>query len=335
MARPRGGFLRWVRVVAIAVGLVAFAFVARALGWSGITRVLADTGGWFLVVAAIDVAGAMLDGAGIHRLVRRHAPLPYARAVAAQLAGVGINRLTPGNALGEPVKVAILMEHVPRASAVSSIMMFDVAATCVAVAAIVIGVPLTLAIVDLPPELAAIAWIGAGVLVAFAIALVVLVRRGVVGSLVAALARLRLIDRARATTWTASTTEIDTYVRELPRAKLAFAFLFGSRCMNWLGTVVLLHASDLPLTAPLVIGVLSVGLLVQWAAHLVPLGLGLADGGTYLLYAALGAPALAGLDFAMVYRARTCVIAGIGLAVLAGISYVDRRRRDAAGGPGK
>lgn len=319
--------LRWVRVIAIVVGVVGFVFVMRQLGWSGLTAVLAETGWWFLVVAAIDVTGAFSDGAAIHLLVRRHATMPYRRAVAAQLAGVGINRLTPGNALGEPVKVAILGEHVPRASAVSSVLMFDVAATCVGVVAIVIGVPLTLLLVDLPGELAAVAWAGSAVLVGFGIALALLVRRGVVGSLVDLLARLRLVKPARAAAWKASTTEIDAMVRELPRAKAAFGFLVCSRVLNWVGTVALLYASDVPLTPTLVIGVLSVGLLVQWAAHMVPLGLGLADGGTYLLYAALGAPALAGLDFAMVYRARTCVIAGIGLAVLAAISYLDRRRR--------
>ncbi|MDQ3298779.1 MAG: flippase-like domain-containing protein [Myxococcota bacterium] len=319
------------RALVLVGGLVAFGFLVHRLGWSGITRVLGETGLWFVVVAAIDVGSALCDGAAIHRLARVHGPLPYRRAVAAQLGGVAINRLTPGNALGEPIKVSIIVEHVPRDGAVSAIMMFDVAATCIAVLVIVIGVPLTLFVADLPPRLALIAWIGAGMLLAFGIALVRLVRRGVLGTSIRMLARLRLISAERAAAWTTATRVIDTNIADLgkPRSRVAFAFLFGSRALHWAGTVVLLHASGLPLTAPLVIGMLSVGLLVQWASQIVPLGLGLADGGNYLLYAALGAPAAAGLDFSMVNRARTCVIAGIGLTVLAITSYVDRRRRAA------
>ncbi|MDQ3368021.1 MAG: flippase-like domain-containing protein [Myxococcota bacterium] len=326
---PRRSLLRWLRPVALIGGLLAFALVARQLGWQGLTRVLVETGPWFLVIAAIDVGSALCDAAGIRSFARAHADVPYARALAAQLGGVAINRLTPGSALGEPVKVSMLVEHVPRASAVSTILMFDVTATCVAITVIVVGVPLTLIVTDLPGQLALIAWIGAGVLVAFAVTLALLVRRGVLASLIAVLARLRMVTRPRAEQWTLAVADIDAMVAELGRgpSRRAIGWLISSRTLNCVGTVVLLHAADLPITAPLVIGLLSVGLLVQWVSNIVPLGLGLADGGNYLLYAALGAPAAAGLDFTMVHRARSIVLAAIGLTVLAATSYVDRRRR--------
>lgn len=322
--------LRVLRGFALVAGLVAFAAMARALGWAGLTDVLVKTGWWFVVIAAIDVTGAVCDAAAIYALASEHARVPYGRALAAQLGGVAINRLTPGNALGEPVKVSMLVERVPRDSAVSTILMFDASATIVAIAAIVLGIPITLAAVDLPRELAAVAWIGAAVLVAFLVVMVALVRRGPVGMGIGALRALRLISVQRWTRWRAGTVHIDEMVRELGTtrsSRIGIAFLFGSRLLNWVGTVVMLYAAGLPVSVPMVVGLISVGALVNYVAHVVPLGLGIAEGGNYLLYRALGAPGLAGIDFTMVYRVRTVLLSAIGLTVLAITSYKDRRRR--------
>ena len=52
-------------------------------------------------------------------------------------------------------------------------------------------------------------------------------------------------------------------------------------------------------------------------SNIVPLGLGIADGTNYALYGVLGASPAAGLVFTMINRVRTCVLAVMGLAVLA------------------
>ena len=322
--------LRGVRIAALVVGVVAFAFMANKLGWSGLTRVLVETGPWFIVIAAIDVGSALFDAAAIRAMASAHAKVPFARAVAAQLGGVAINRLTPGNALGEPVKISLLVERIPRDSAISTILMFDAGATLVAVFSLVIGIPITLFMADLPTNMRVAAWIGAAVLLVFAACLLVLVRRGPVRLAVAALRRVRLISAERSQRWKTRVGHIDEMVRELGKtrsSRIGLLCLFGSRSLNWVGTLVMLYAAGLPVTAPLVIGILSVGMLITWISHIVPLGLGIQDGGNYLLYRALGAPGLAGVDFTMVYRARTCLIALIGLCVLAVTSYRDRRRR--------
>ncbi|HLL21546.1 MAG TPA: flippase-like domain-containing protein, partial [Kofleriaceae bacterium] len=312
--------LRWLRVVALIVGVAAFAVMAHRLGWAGITQVLVQTGWWFVVIAAIDVTSALCDGAAIKVLASEHARVPYARAVAAQLGGVAINRVTPGNALGEPIKISLLVEKIPRDSAVSTVLMFDASATIVAITAIVIGIPITLAFVDLPTKLAAAAWIGAAALVLLLGLVLVLVRRGPVRIGIGVLRRLRLVSEPRAARWRATTAHIDDMVEELGMtrsSRLGIALLFGSRFFNWVGTVVMLYAAGLPVSVPMVVGLLSVGALVTYISHIVPLGIGIAEGGNYLLYRALGAPGLAGLDFTMVYRARTCLLAAIGLGVLA------------------
>ena len=301
------------RRVAIVIGLVAFALLVRELGWTALTRVLVETGGWFAVIAAIDVGSGLCDAAGIRSFARRRTNVPYARCVVAQLSGVAINRLAPSGALGEPVKISVLAEHMPRDEAVSTILKFDVTATCIGIATIVLGVPLTLAMIDLPPAVEIAAWSGAAVLCAFAALLILLVRRGAVGVPIAVLARLRVISRERARAWTAKVSELDAHVRELGSDWRSMPWLFASRALNWVGTIVLLHAAGLPVTAPLVIGILSVGLLVQVISHIVPLGLGIAEGGNYVLYAALGAAPLAGIDYTTAYRARIVVVAAVGL----------------------
>jgi len=322
--------LRVLRVVALIVGVVAFAFMANKLGWSGLTHVIVETGWWFLVIAVIDVVGAMSDAAAIRVIASEHARLPFWRALAAQLGGVAINRLTPGNALGEPIKISLLVEKIPRDSAVSTILMFDASATIVAVVAIALGIPITLAFVDLPAKMEIAAWIGAGVLVGFLALLLVLVRRGPIGIGIGTLRALRVISKERCARWKQSTSHIDAMVKELGRtrsSRLGLGFLFLSRALNWGGTIVMLYAAGLPLSGPMVIGILSVGQLITQVSHIVPLGFGIAEGGNYLLYRALGAPGLAGIDFTMVYRARTCLLSAIGLTVLAITSYKDRRRR--------
>jgi uncharacterized protein (TIRG00374 family) len=330
MAPRTASPLRVVRLVALAIGVVAFALMASSLGWSGLTRVLVETGPWFLVIALIDVGSALCDGAAIRAIASAHAKVPYARAVAAQLGGVAINRLTPGNALGEPVKVSLLVERIPRDAVVSTILMFDAGATVVAIVAIVTGIPITLLFAELPPAMETAAWLGAGVLVAFVVFLLFLVHHGPVTAGIHLLRRLRLISRARCERWSAAVAPIDAMVGELGRtrsSRLGLLCLLGSRMGNWIGTVVMLYAAGQPVTTPLVIGVLTVGTLITWISHIVPLGIGIQDGGNYLLYRALGAPGLAGVDFTMVYRARTVMISAIGLAVLAVTSVRDRRAR--------
>ena len=302
--------------VVLVVGTLAFAFLLWRLGWSGLERVLLGTGAWFAVIAAIDGASLLCDAGGVHSFARQHAPIGYWRVFAAQASGLAINRLTPGNSIGEPIKVTMLMEHVPESVAISTIVMFNVATVLVAISVIVIGVPLTLLVADLPPRVQLVVWIAAAILVAFAVTLAVIVRRGAVATLVDAAARLRMLSPARADRWRARIADIDRNVRELGKNRRAFAFVIGSRVLNWTGTLVLLHSLAIHLTTPLVIGVLSVGLIIEWASRVIPLGMGLADGGNYALYGLLGASPAAGLDFAMINRVRTCVLALIGLTVL-------------------
>jgi hypothetical protein len=158
----------------------------------------------------------------------------------------------------------------------------------------------------------------------------VLVQRGALGTVVDVLVALRVLSARRGASWRAKVQTIDARVRAITDTRASglargLTGVLGSRALNWIGTVVVLHAADIPMTAPLVVAMLSAGILITWMSNIIPLGLGIADGTNYILYGLLGAAPVAGLLFTMVNRLRTVVLALIGLSVLAAANALDRR----------
>ena len=325
-----GRALQVFHAIALIIGIIAFVVLVDRMGLAGLYRVIGGIGFWFLVIAAIDLVSVMCDAGAVYYFANANAnaEVSYWRVFAAQASGLAINRLTPGNAMGEPVKVTMLVEHVPQRVAISAIVMFNVATTLIAIAAIVIGVPITLLLVELPGQLQLLVWIATGVLVVAALAQIILVRRGALGTLITGARRVGL-SADRAGRWQTRIAGIDAQLQHLgaPGSRRGFVFVIGSRLLNQAGTVVLLIASGIPLSAPLVAAMLSVGILVSWMSNIVPLGMGIADGTNYALYGALGATGAQGLDFTMINRARTFVLALMGLTVMLIANVVDRLRR--------
>ncbi|MBL9016395.1 MAG: flippase-like domain-containing protein [Myxococcales bacterium] len=310
------GRRRWLHALALIVGIVGLVLLIHNAGWHTLASALAHIGPWFAVIAVIDLGAILCDAGALHAYARAHAPVSYGRVFAAQASGVAINRLTPGNALGEPIKVTLLMAEVPRDVAVSSVVKFNLATSWVAIAVILLGIPLTLLSLDLPSRLAAAVWIAAFVLAAFAIALVVIVRRGAIGVAIGGAQRIGLVSAARAARWRTAVGGIDAQIKTVG-SRRAFLFVIASRLLFSTGSIALIAAAGIPLTLPLALATVSVGILITWISNIVPLGVGLADGGNYALYGALGATGGAGLLYTMVNRARVIVLALLGLSIMA------------------
>ncbi len=316
---------------ALLIGLVALGFLVETMGWDGIRGVIVGAGAWFVVIAGIDLVSITFDSLAIRQFLGA-THVSFGRIFVAQASGVAINRLTPAHSAGEAVKVTMLLERAPTAAAVSAIVMFNLATISIAIAAIVLGVPLTLLLMELPPRATAAVWIAAGVLLVAAIALIVVARRGAVSTVIGVARRMRIATEATAERWRRKVIEIDARVREFGRSgqRLGIACAVGSRVCNWAGTLCVMEAAGAPMTAATIVAMLSVGILVTWVSNLIPLGLGIADGTNYMLYGALGSQGPIGLAFTMINRARTCVLAMIGLTVMAGASLWDRRARSQA-----
>jgi uncharacterized membrane protein YbhN (UPF0104 family) len=320
--------VRLLHVLALILGAVGFVVLVDHVGWDAMQSAVVGAGIWFAWIALIDLVSVFSDAAGVYCFVRADAPVSYWRVFAAQASGIAINRLTPANSLGEAIKVTMLVDHVPKATAVAAIVKFNLATLYIALAVVVLGVPLTLLGLDLPPRLQLAVLIGTAIIIVFGVLLALLLRRGALATAIGALRGLGLLSHVRAQRWTGRVAALDANISAFgnPWARRGVLFVAGSRVLSFAATLAVLHAADVPMTAPIVIGMLSVGIVVNWMSNIVPLGLGLADGTNYFLYGALGSSPVAGLAFTMVNRTRTCVLAGMCLAVMFIANLVDRSR---------
>jgi hypothetical protein len=318
-----------INVAALILGAALLAWTLDGVGaetWATV----AEVGEWFAVIAAIDLLSVCCDAYAIHGYLRPHVEVSYPRVFAAEFSGLAINRVSPMNSLGEPIKMTMLMRDVPAEHAVSAVVMFNLTTTYVALATIAIGVPISIALLDLPSQIVTYVWLTLGVLLVSAVALALLVRTGPLTALIDAAAAMHLVNADRATRWRAKVAGIDERLRMLGRLRApgmarGIAGVVGSRVLNGIGTVLVLHAAGIPLSPPLVIAMLSIGILITWISNIVPLGLGLAQGGNYLVFSLFGGPASSGVLFAFVNQLRTILLAAMGLMVMLIANLFHRR----------
>jgi uncharacterized membrane protein YbhN (UPF0104 family) len=311
-------------IVVMSIGVMALAFMLHKLGLSTVRRVLRGVGGWFAVIVMLDLAAIACEAAALHQFMRPEARMiKYWRVLAAQLSGRAINILTPGGALGEATKVTMLVAHAPRGRVVSSIVLLSLASFYLSVAIVIVGVPLTALLVDLPHGLELTVWIGLGVVIVVVVGIGVMIQRGALETILAGARRARFLSEERATRWTAKVAEIDRHVKELqsdqsPGTRAALAFVIAARLCSWSAATIVLYAVGAQLGFTLLAGVLSVGVLIGWISSIVPFGMGVADGGNYALFDVLGASGAHGVLVTLLGRARSLTLAVLGLLVMAG-----------------
>jgi uncharacterized membrane protein YbhN (UPF0104 family) len=317
-------------LVMMAAGGVGLYFILRHHGWTEFRAMLANVGWWFAVVLGLELAALCMDAAALHAFMRPEARMiSYWRVLAAQSSGRAINVLTPGGALGEPTKLALLSTHAPKARALSSIVLFNMTIAYVAVTMMLIGVPITLLALEVPHAVKVMVGIGLAVIVPAMIALAVVIHRGAITTIVEVLRRIRVIKDERAARWRERLIEVDKHIRELHKNRSAgtwkgILWVLGSKLLSWTSSITLIAAVGVDISPTLVIGVLSVGLLIGWVSQIVPMGLGVQDGGNYALFGILGATGPQGLLVAMLQRARSVSVAILGLGAMATLQIVNR-----------
>jgi uncharacterized membrane protein YbhN (UPF0104 family) len=310
-------------IAVLVVGGGLLAVMMHRLGWATTRDIVTDVGAWFVVILGIDVAGLACESAAIHAFMGPDAQrVSYAHVFAAQASGRAVNIVTPGGTLGEATKVSMLATHAPRARAVSSIVLYNLASLYLSVTIVLVGVPLTALMVDLPHDLQVIVWTALSVMLALVIGLAVLVRRGALETALAAGVRLRLVKPAHVAQWQDKIADVDSHLGELFRdrsagTRIGIAMIAAAQLCAWSSTLVMLHVVGLSLHLSLVVGILSVGVAIGWASSIVPFGIGIADGSNYALFQILGAPPAAGIAITMINRVRSLAIALLGLAIMA------------------
>ena len=329
--QPRGHRVTtyW-HVIVLVLGVVSLGWLLRTQRVAQPEELLGRVGWWGAVVIGLDLAALSMDAAALHAFMRPEARMvSYWRVFGAQASGRAINVLTPGGVLGEATKVTLLASRAPRARVLSSLALVYLSRAYLNVAVIVVGVPLTLLLVDLPGDVEVAVGVALAVLVPAVVGLGVLVHRGAGASVVAVIGRITHLSPERTARWKARVAESDQHLRELHRDRSAgtwrgVLWIGASKLTSWTAALLLLSVIGVRLTPTVVIGVLSVGVLIGWIAAIVPMGLGVQDGGNYVLYGMLGATGAQGITVAMLGRGRSLTIAVLGLVALAVLQIVDR-----------
>lgn len=328
--RPRNVAATIFNVVVFAIGGVALWWMLRNQSWAELRGMLVDVGAWSAVILALDLGALCCDAAALHAFMRPEARMiHYARVLGAQASGRAINVLTPGGALGEATKLTMLVSHAPRTRVLSSIVLLNLSQIYLSIAVMLVGIPVTLLLVDLPHGIKVTVGVGLAVIVPAMVALGVVIHRGAVSTVVGTLRRLHLISSDRAASWKARLSEVDRHIGELHRNRSVgtwkgILWVLASKLLSWSSTIALLSVIGVPLTTAMILGVLSIGVLISWIAAIVPLGLGIADGSNYVLYNLLGATGAQGLLIAMLNRARAFSVAILGLGAMVALTTIDR-----------
>jgi uncharacterized membrane protein YbhN (UPF0104 family) len=310
-------------------GAAMLTWFLRGLEWGDLSMAISGVGRRFAIILGLDLAAVLLDARALHAFMRPEARMiSYWRVVAAQLSGRAVNVVTPLGALGEATKLTMLVTHAPRVRVVSAIVLFNLAALYLSVTVMAIGVPIALLLVDLPRALQVTVAIGLAGAIALVIAVGVLIERGATATLTGLLHHVRVISRERRDDWQVRLQELDRHLAGLhePGAGTwrGVLWVVGSRLVTWTSTFTLIGGIGVEISPRLVAGVLSVGVLIQWIASVVPFGLGVADTGNYALYDLLGASGVHGALVTMLNRARSLSVAGVGFAVMAVVHTLNR-----------
>ena len=311
-------------------GAAALTWMLRELGWERFRAVVSDVRSYFAIIVGLDLASILLDARALHTFMRPEARMiSYWRVLAAQISGRAVNVVTPFGALGETTKLTMLVMHAPRARVLSAIVLLNLTGLYLSVTVMLIGTPVTLLLVDLPSSLKVTIGIGLAILVPLMVALGVIVHRGALSTITTLLHRVHLVSTKRLDAWRDRLREVDQHISALHRDRSAgtwkgILWVLASRLVTWVSTMILIGAVGVDITPPLVIGVLSVGVLISWIASIVPLGLGLADGGNYALYDLLGASGAHGAFITMLNRVRSVAVAVVGLLVMVIVHTINR-----------
>jgi hypothetical protein len=327
--------------ISLAVALVALVYTIRDIGLHDLGRRFRWIGWWWFVVLAMEASITTLDAIAIRAFLSpEQDKLRLRDALLAQLAGRAVNAVTPTGNLGEAIKVSVLVEHVSQSRAVACILLYNLVSFTVELAVVAIAAPIMAVLV---PMRAGLRWtlLGGGAVCALiSIGLYALANRGLLSTATGALVRLRLISRPRAARWEPRLRSVDDKL----------GLVAGARARDrWLGVgaIILSRATSMSISALLLavvgrhltLGFFAAftvgGFAIYLASSLVPLGLGISEGGNAALFRALGENPAAGVTTVLARRVTLVVYAAIGLFLVT-VNVTVRRARDrqraAAGG---
>jgi uncharacterized membrane protein YbhN (UPF0104 family) len=152
------------------------------------------------------------------------------------------------------------------------------------------------------------------------VGIIVLLRRGMLSTLSNGLARMRVISKQRRERWNETLNEVDARLRGADDGdyrRKAIAYVVVSHVLQKGLTYFTIMSAGYMMSPGQFLALLSAGVLIAWISTIVPMGLGIAEGGNAALFTLIGAPAALGLALALARRVNQVVFAAIGFFVLA------------------
>jgi len=331
MSRPR--WARWVTRISLLVGIAALVFTVWKIGPATIAHYIEHIGWWWIVVIAMEVMITTLDALAIRAFLspETHA-VSFGSTLLAQLAGRAVNAVTPSGNLGEAVKVSVLSEFVSSQRAVATVLLYNVVGFAMELVLVALAAAMIVAFVPLPPSLRDLLVLTGTVTLMLAVGMFGLLRRGLLGSLVRALRRVRVISSVRSERWQAKLAPVDDRMRAVQGARrrdrtLGIAAVVASRLTSMALSYVVFHAVGGVLSLRFVALTTVGGFLVYLLSTLVPMGVGISEGGYWGLFRAIGENPARGVTMVIARRVTLVVYATIGLVLMTANETVRRARR--------
>jgi uncharacterized membrane protein YbhN (UPF0104 family) len=323
----------WARWFSLLVGLfalVALGVTLYTVGFATIGAQLAIIGWWFVAIVALEVGSAFADAAVIHGFLGSGGRRPrFLRVLKAQVTGRSINLVTPMASLGEATKVTMLMRNTSGPRAVAAIVRFNLSYIAVNLLSVVIGAPICALALSLPRWLDQLLWIGSAVSVMVVAGIVLLLRAGLVSSLIRALHGLRFMSSDRSQKLRKRLQDIDRSLRGDRgwRSWLPASWALVSKIFGWIILWIVMNANGQPPSLGVLATMASAGTLIGVVANVAPMGIGLSEAGTAALMSALGQGASLGVTTVLARRVIQICYAAVGLLLLASSETVPIKRK--------
>ena len=326
-------WLGWLTRISLVIGLAALVATVWFVGPRTILAQLGKIGWFFIALVLLELVTSLCDATAIYFMADGPGRPSWRETVVAQIAGRGINSITPGGNLGEAVKVGLLARRCSPRRIVAAVMYVNLVAVVINLAVISICSGATAFVFHLPHAAMIALLIGAGVTSAAAVGIMFLIRRGMLSTLSNALAHLHIISKDRRKSWNETLEEVDRRLRgqDTAHTRKAITFIAISQLGQKAVTYATVLAAGYVLSAGQFMALCSAGMLLGWISTIIPLGLGISEGGNVALFALIGAPAPLGLALALARRVNQVVFATIGFFVLTADRVASRVRTHMTG----
>jgi len=331
----RPTWARWVTRISLVVAAFALVLTIHKVGLVAIAKYIRLIGWWWIAVFVLEVAITSLDAVAIRAFMSpEQDKVRFRAALLSQLAGRSVNAVTPSGNVGEAVKISVLTEYVSGSRAVSTILLYNIVSFSVELLMVAVAAPFLALLLPLPGTWRALFLIAGVLCFALSVGLYALVHRGMLASLARLGVRLQILSPARFERWHAKLASVDDKLRLIAGARardrwLGIAAVITSRLVSMTLSLVILHAIGEPITVGFVAGYTVGGFVVYMLASLVPMGLGISEGGNWELFRALGENPARGTALVIARRVTLVIYAAIGLVLVMASETVQRARQPA------